>query len=521
MPNTHESLRAPLKLSELVAGFVRSSESPLALDALFASGIQLDSRLVKKGDVFLALFGRNHDARDFIQQAITAGAVAVLVESGREWENLSWIGPVPVIPVDALSANASALAGRFYGNPSERAGTVGITGTNGKTSCATFCAQSLEALGVDPATIGTLGYGRPGRLATTALTTPDPVFTQRALAELVASGVEAVIMEVSSVGLHQRRVEGVSFDTAVFTNLTRDHLDYHGTMAAYGASKKRLFLMPGLRHAVINLDDAYALDLINDLPSSVALITYSEHRAEADFTVKNVKLDPLGIAFDLVTPLGTGRVTAGLLGRFNLSNLLAVAACLFSQYRHAPLPTGRTLDLASLLLAVSALQPVPGRMQLVRVPECEVTVVVDYAHTPDALKSALIGLRDHFSGRLCCVFGAGGNRDIGKRPLMAEVAERHADLLMLTDDNPREESGESIIEQLRSGLERPDSVLLERDRARAIERLVAEAQPGDVVLIAGKGHENYQEVSGVRHPFDDVAQAQKALGLRDRKRSGL
>lgn len=513
-----ERSAARMTLSELVAGFVPVSIANKLDSELLVTGIQLDSRLVVSGDVFVAVFGRNLDARDFISIAINAGAAAVLAESGGEWVGVRDVGGVPVIAVDSLQSKISAIAGRFYAEPSAQAGVIGITGTNGKTSCAAFMAQVFSGLGLDSATIGTLGYGRPDALSATALTTPDAVFTQRALFELVSAGVDPVIMEVSSVGLDQRRVSGVQFDTAVFTNLTRDHLDYHGTMEAYGASKKKLFTMPRLKRAVINLDDAYGISLINDIASQVEIVTYSQSRAAASVRAERVAMDSQGIAMHLVTPIGSGDVRVGLLGGFNLSNLLAVVATVVSyctaeaDSQDASAFQGK-LIFSQLAAALTRLKPVSGRMQIVAAASdiSDVSVVVDYAHTPDGLRSALLGLREHFDGELTCVFGAGGNRDAGKRPLMGEVAEHYADRVILTDDNPRAEEGGAIIDQILSGFAGPDAVVRMRDRAEAIATVIAAAKPGAVILIAGKGHENYQEINGERQPFSDVEHARAAI----------
>lgn len=516
-----EHSAAEITLSELVAGFVPASIVNKLASNVRVKGIQLDSRLVIPGDVFFAVFGRNLDARDFIPTAINSGAVAVLAESGGEWTGINWIDDIPVIAVDSLQSKMSAIAGRFYSDPSAQAAVIGITGTNGKTSCAAFMAQAFASLGRDSATIGTLGYGRPDSLAATALTTPDAVFTQRALYELVSTGVNPVIMEVSSVGLDQRRVSGVHFDTAVFTNLTRDHLDYHGTMEAYGASKKKLFTMPGLKRAVINLDDAYGLSLINAIASSVEVTTYSQSQAVASVRAERVTMDSQGLAMHLITPLGSGEVRVGLLGGFNLSNLLAVVATVVSYFLSAErgpavASGGEGLSFSRLAAALSQLKPVPGRMQVVSVEEeaSDISVVVDYAHTPDGLRSALLGLREHFSGELTCLFGAGGNRDVGKRPSMGEVAEHYADTVILTDDNPRTEDGDAIIDQILSGFVRPEAVRKIRNREEAIATVIDAAKPGAVILIAGKGHEDYQEINGQRQPFSDLEHAHAALVKR-------
>lgn len=494
-------------LGELVAGLAIAVPLDTATSSLTLCGLQLDSRFVAEGELFLALFGRNHDGRNYVPQAIAAGAAAILVEAGEGWSGVVFESGVPVVAIDGLAANASKIAARFFGHPSEKLSVTGITGTNGKTSCALFLSQALEALGRKSNSIGTLGFGAATALQATQLTTPDAVSVQRMLSEFASQGSDSVSMEVSSIGLHQHRVQAVSFDTAVFTNLSRDHLDYHGTMEAYGQSKKKLFLRPELKRAVINLDDPFALSIINDLPQGVALTTFSVQEAGASVRARSIALSAQGFAFDLLTPVGEGRVQLGLLGEFNVSNVLAVAATLCAQVEQ--------LSFEQLASALAALRPVPGRMQRVESDEQgDLTVVVDYAHTPAALESALRGLRGHVDGRIHCLFGAGGNRDAGKRPLMAEVAERCADTVCLSDDNPRFESPDAILDQIAAGLSAPELASRVPDRALAIAQLTAGAEPGDAILIAGKGHETYQEIQGKRHFFDDVAAAQAALKQR-------
>ena len=496
-------------LGELVVGLVSAVPMEESVSSLRISGLQLDSRLVKEGDLFIALFGRNQDGRDFIPQAIAAGAAAVFVEASDSWSGTSFQSETPVVAIDDLAAKTSGIAARFFAYPSKRLSVTGITGTNGKTSCALFLSRALNALGKQSGSIGTLGYGPIDALQTTELTTPDAISVQRMLFELAAQGLDSVAMEVSSIGLHQRRVQAVEFDTAVFTNLTRDHLDYHGTMDAYGASKKKLFLFPGLKRAVINLDDPFALSLINELAPTVALTTFGIHSPSASIQARDITLGPEGTAFDLITPTGKGRVHVGLLGEFNISNVLAVAATLYAQ--------NTLLSLEQIAAALSALQSVPGRMQRVSSEkQASLTVVVDYAHTPAALESALTGLRGHVDGRIHCLFGAGGNRDAGKRPLMAEVAERCADTVCLTNDNPRFEDPGAILEQIAKGFVAPERVNKVPNRALAITQVIAQAAPGDAVLIAGKGHEAYQEILGERQFFDDAAVAQTALNNRER-----
>ena len=506
--NTAEQLNMHSKLGDLVRGL---TDLPHPLPALLdrtISGIQMDSRLLNKGDLFIACFGQNHDARNFIDDAIALGVSAVLAESGGSWQGVQEIGGVPVIAIDKLWAKISEIAARFYSRPSEQLTVIGVTGTNGKTSCSQFIAQALGKMGMHCGVIGTLGYGTYGKLKETQLTTPDAVFTQMALAEMVRDDIEPVVMEVSSVGLHQKRVKAVAFDTAIFTNLTRDHLDYHETMEAYLENKKKLFETEGLKHAVVNLDDPSALAIINAIASDVEVMTYSLNNKIATVYAEEISLTPQGIDAVVVTPAGKGRVTPRLIGYFNFSNLLAVIATLVSY-----LSRRGDLNLVTLCRHLSGISPVNGRMEIVGESK-EVTTVVDYAHTPDGLRSALLALRDHFNGRIWCVFGCGGNRDKGKRPIMGEIAEEFADYLIISDDNPRNEKGDEIVLHILSGINNVAAVKVIRDRAEAIEYAVLNAQPGDVVLIAGKGHETYQDVGGNRLIFSDANQVRLALQKR-------
>ncbi len=468
----------------------------------------MDSRLLQDGDLFLASFGGNHDARDFIDEALACDVVAIVAESGGEWQGISYRDGIAIVAVDNLRAKISEIAARFYRRPSSSLTVFGVTGTNGKTTCSQLLAQMLEKMGVQCGVIGTLGYGQRNALTESPLTTPDAVTTQKALAEMVAAGDAAAAVEVSSVGLHQRRVAAVEFDTAVFTNLSRDHLDYHGSMEAYAESKKKLFAAPGLRHAVINLDDPYALSIINDLASDVEIATYSRQSSIATVFARQVQLTPVGFKMQLQTPSGQTEVASSLLGSFNVSNVLAVLTTVL-QFQSAH---GEP-DLLALGQLASSLQPVPGRMQLVGDAE-DVTAVVDYAHTPDGLRSAMGALREHFSGNIWCVFGCGGNRDQGKRPLMGEIAERLAERVIITDDNPRNEDGDEIAQHILSGLSDRNNAVVIRDRARAIDFAIANAAVGDVVLVAGKGHETYQTVAGIDVIFSDVKQVRIALRSR-------
>jgi len=316
-------------------------------------------------------------------------------------------------------------------------------------------------------------------------------------------------MEVSSVGLHQKRVQAVQFDTAIFTNLTRDHLDYHESMEEYAENKMKLFTADGLSHAIVNLDDPYALRIINSISSNVEITTYSINNAVATVHAERLELTRQGFDARIRTPLGSGDISGALIGYFNFSNLLAVLAALISY-----LSRRGEVDILQLCEQVSQLRPVQGRMEIIG-DSGDITAVVDYAHTPDGLRSALQALRDHFDGRIWLVFGCGGNRDQGKRPLMGEIAEACADRLIIADDNPRNEEGDGIVQHILSGINNTSAVTVLRDRAKAIAYAVSNAEAGDVVLVAGKGHENYQDVGGNRIMFSDANQVR--LALRERR----
>jgi UDP-N-acetylmuramoyl-L-alanyl-D-glutamate--2,6-diaminopimelate ligase len=484
------------------------------LDRLAAQGVSAaslcgDSRMVEPGDIFLAYPGARADGRRFITAAVDKGAAAVLWE--RSDRDQDAVIAVANLAVEGLHGLAGYLAHLVYGRPSEKLWMVGITGTNGKTSISQWIARSLAGLGRPCAVIGTLGGGFPGALTAGLNTTPDAIELHRSLARLRAQGAEAAALEVSSIGLDQGRVNGIAFDVAVFTNLTRDHLEYHGTMEAYAAAKAKLFELSGLKHAVFNLDDAFGRELAGRLRgTAVERIGYtlepmfSGADVDALIAARDIAATAGGLRFTALTPQGAARVEAPLAGRFNVSNLLAVLATL--------LASGETLDQAVSQLA--RLTPPPGRMQMQGGTD-EPLVIVDYAHTPDALEQALTALRDTArarGGRLTCLFGCGGERDPGKRPLMGEVAARHADKVIVTSDNPRGEDPGAIIGAIVHGA--GSAAVVIEDRARAIAQAVLDADAADVLLIAGKGHETYQEVAGQRLPFSDSEQAALALAQR-------
>lgn len=454
------------------------------LAGLNALDITLDSREVRRNWVFVALAGRSHDGHDFIDQAIADGAVAVLAERPVRSAR------VPVIVVDGLRRRLGDIAHRFYQEPTASLSMIGITGTNGKTSTCQYVAQSLDFLGKRCGIIGTNGQGLWGALQETLNTTPDVIRLHRELARQLEQGGRFSAMEVSSHGLDQNRVAGVRFKTAVFTNLSRDHLDYHGTMQAYGDAKWRLLQWPGLEHAVVNLDDAWVRGHLDSIVAGQVL-TYGSH-PKADIRILEFNCHPAGLDAKVSTPWGATELNLPLLGQFNLSNALAAFGVLLSE----------AVPLSTAARVISNVRPVKGRMEMLR-PRGGPSVVVDYAHTPDALEKALRACRDHVQGRLGVIFGCGGDRDRGKRPEMASAAEQGADFVVATDDNPRSEASTDILNDVLSGFRSLDKVTVIADRRRAIFDTLSRCSADDVVLIAGKGHEAYQEVGGVRHHFSD------------------
>lgn len=460
------------------------------------TGLTLDSRKVTRGSLFLALPGQHQDGRQHIAQAIAAGAAAVVFDNTD-----GFTGPesVPALGVAHLAGQLSAIAGRFYDEPAKQLSLLGVTGTNGKTSVSQMLAQALNLIGQPCGVIGTLGSGMPGALLEHGMTTPDALAVQAQLAQLYSQGAQRVCMEVSSHALDQQRVAALEFDLAVLTNLSRDHLDYHGDMARYGAAKARLFAQS--RAAVVNIDDDFGRQLITHLQQPV--LTYSLNDTAASLYCSGIQFDDAGIRAQLHTSGEVAELRSTLLGDFNLANLLAVAGSLLSL----------GLPLTQIAPLLGQLQPPAGRMQRLG-GHGQPLVVIDYAHTPDALAKALAALRVHVSGRLICVFGCGGDRDNGKRPLMGQAAAEGADQLVVTTDNPRTESPAAIIEQICAGIERSRPLTVIANRADAISQTIASAGADDVILLAGKGHETYQEIDGVRHPFSDTEQAERALQSR-------
>ncbi len=482
---------------------------------LRVNALAVDSRSVNPGDVFLAYPGAASDGRHFIGEAMRRGAAAIL------WEQEGFAGPAGADllqrPVSGLRKMAGALAHEVYGRPSETLWTMGVTGTNGKTSCSQWLAQACGLCGARTAVIGTLGSGIPGEpgadaaagLAPGLNTTPDAVTLHATLATLLREGAQGVAMEVSSIGLDQDRVNGIVFGVALFTNLSRDHLDYHGDMEAYALAKQRLFLTPGLRHAVLNLDDVQAVRIARMLAGSgVNRVGYScaegvaaSAGLECFVQAHDILASPEGMAFSVTSSWGEARLQSKLLGRFNVANLTGVLGTMLAS----------GVPFARAVAALERMQPVIGRMQRIGGVE-QPLVIVDYAHSPDALDMTLGALREVAqarAGRLSVVFGCGGGRDKGKRALMGTVAARHADRIILTSDNPRGEDPESIIGEIAAGIDAAHERVIER--REAISRAVREAARTDVVLLAGKGHETYQEIGNQRLAFSDAAEAQRAL----------
>jgi UDP-N-acetylmuramyl-tripeptide synthetase len=456
--------------------------------------VTADSRDVRRGDAFAAFPGSQSDGRRFIGDAVGRGAGAVFWEAaGFAWDS-AWA--VPEQPVVQLRDRLGAIADQVYGRPSQAMWVVGITGTNGKTSCAHWIAQGLDACGRRTGVLGTLGNGLAGALAPALNTTTDAARLHETLATLKAAGADAVAMEVSSHGLDQGRVNAVAFDVALFTNLSRDHLDYHVTMEAYGAAKAKLLRWPGLAVAVINVDDAFGRTLAAARHAERArTLTFGTHGA--DIVATRITATSQGMAIDVTTPFGAGSVEAPVVGTFNVSNLLGSLGVLLAS----------DVPLADALAALGQIQPPPGRMQRFGGGDAPL-VVVDYAHSPDALDKALSALRSTVAaGRsLVCVFGCGGDRDPGKRPEMGRIAARLADRIVVTNDNPRSEDPAAIAEAIGVGIREADGTDydVELDRGVAIRSAIRAARAGDVVLVAGKGHETYQEAAGVRVHFSDA-----------------
>ena len=499
------------QLSELIAGIPLNQPEPKA--DLTLGGITQNSQKVQPGDLFIAMPGLTQHGLAHLTEAIQRGAAAVIAETDAAWpaERIAALAdslPIPLHSSPALSQHLATLAQRYYADPAADLRIVGITGTNGKTSIAHNLAQAYEQL--EPGSvgiIGTLGNGRLNAIHNTTHTTPDLISLYAELARQRDAGIRQVMMEVSSHALAQNRVAGIRFDTAIFTNLTRDHQDYHGSMAAYGAAKAKLFHTPGLSQAVIQADKPYGQQLIAQLASEskVAITTISTNNTtqlQRDQWIRanRIHTGPTGIQIDLATHVGTGQIHSQLHGRFNAENLLLALGELLTQQ----------ISLDQAIAALAHVKSAPGRMTH-RGTAGQPQVIIDYAHTPDALEKVLQAAREHTQGRLISVFGCGGDRDTGKRPLMGAIAERHSDQVWITDDNPRTETNTEITEQILAGMRHPAKAHLEHNRAKAIASAIAEAQPDDIIVVAGKGHETYQHIGTQKIPFTDLEQVEIAL----------
>lgn len=490
------------KLSELLANLAviaANSDRPVF-------GLALDSREIKPGYLFLACPGQKADGRAFMEQAQQRGAVAIVAEAGQF--TAAQAVTIPVITIENLAKKLSIIAARFYHQPSQAMQIIAVTGTSGKTSCTQFIAKALQHFNMPCGMIGTLGYGFPDQLLAHNYTTPDAVAVQRILAELYQQSAQAVAMEVSSHALEQGRVNAVDFNLGIFTNLSREHLDYHGDMENYAAAKHKLFEYPALQHAIINVDDAYGEKLAYEFAAKREVFAYTikDKVIKANnvhlIRIKDYQLKNQQMSATVYTPWGKGILNTPLLGDFNLSNLLAV------------LTTMRIFEipLTDALACLAKLRGVPGRMEIYGGGD-KPRVVIDYAHKPDALKQVLTTLRRHCQGKLWCVFGCGGERDRGKRSIMGYIAQQHADHIILTDDNPRNEIPQHIVNDIMQGMSGTASVVVEHDRRRAIAHALACAKANDIVLVAGKGHENYQQVGNQKLPLSDVVEVRMHLDL--------
>lgn len=498
-------------LAELLAGLVDSSMLT-ASGNITVDAIAMDSRKVSAGGLFLSLAKTLPLRFNYLQQALNLGAKVVIYDAGlalseAEVDALNQAN-VLVLPAENLSENVGEIAARFYGKPSLEITVIAVTGTNGKTSVSQFIAQALESLGIACGVIGTLGIGRIDNLLSTGMTTPDPVNLQAVLADLRDQSVKYVVIEASSHALEQGRLNSVEIDVAVLTNLSRDHLDYHNSMTEYAAAKQRLFAFTSLKAVVVNVADAFGKQLLSTLPKTgLQIHTYSSDELASDINnhhwqANSIKASPQGIQFDLKSHLGNDSIQTKLLGRFNVDNILAAIATI----------TIIGISFDDAIKSMANCEPVNGRMQVYGDSE-QTHVVVDFAHTPDALAQALLSLKAHLSdgGHLWCVFGCGGDRDTGKRPLMGRTAETYADKVVLTDDNPRSESNLAIVEEILAGIENPQNIHVEHNRQKAIDYAVVNAQPIDIVLVAGKGHEQYQEIAGIKYPFSDAQAVMNSL----------
>ncbi len=470
---------------------------------MFISGVSVDSRMASKGDLFLASAGINNHGLDFIEKVIAKGVAAIAWEPCDKYRCIDRIkcpANIPMIAIPNLTAHQGLIADRFYQHPSKDLAVVGITGTDGKTSCSQFIAQVLSEINEIPCgVIGTIGYGMYGALVPGVHTTPGPLDVQKVLADVKEIGGKHAVMEVSSHALAQGRVNEVDFDIAVLTNLTQDHLDYHGTKEAYADAKRKLFEKDSLSHVIINADDHFGLNLKDSCQTRVPCLSYGFHK-DADVRGYGLMISAEGLRMRVSTPAGKGVLSSCLVGDFNAMNLLTVLSVLLSL----------EVSLEQSLELIKEIKPVAGRMERFGGGN-KPLIIVDYAHTANALEQVLKALRPITERELTCVFGCGGDRDKSKRPEMGKVAYELADKVVITDDNPRTEDAMQIISDIMAGCETTNNVEVEQNRASAIEWAINNARKGDVVLIAGKGHEAYQFIGSRQVPFDDRAEVRRVL----------
>lgn len=497
-----QSVPPQITLAELLQGMAGQIRVP----DMQVTGLASDSRSVRQGDLFLAAAGLQVHGIEHLSQAIERGAAAVVWEPCADASVKAQIEAcaLPCVAVDHLQRQIGSIAERFYASPSKHMFGIGVTGTDGKTSVTHFIAQALSAANESCGLLGTLGYGIYASLQPPTHTTPDAIRLQYELARLLDQGVERFTMEVSSHALHQHRTDGVAFDVAVLTQLSRDHLDYHGSIEAYAEAKRRLFLAPGLSTAVLNTGDEFGRQLAAQLDNELRVIAWSrgpDARKYASW-IEAVDVQPLsrGLSLKLDSSWGSAQLDCSLLGTFNADNLCAALGALLAS----------GLEFEDAVQRLSRVHTVPGRMQLLALPGAP-RVIVDYAHTANALETALKALRPHCKGELVCVFGAGGDRDQGKRPLMGRVAEQYADRIIITSDNPRSEHPQHIIEQVLAGFDQPERALRIEDRSSALQTAILDSCSDDLVLVAGKGHEDTQQVGAEKFPFSDRLVIQQLL----------
>ena len=500
---TSKTKNYTVNLNDLLNGYITDDK----FNDINLSGLSLDSRSIKNNELFIAVKGETVNGIEYINNAIEQGAAAVLWEADTSidaiklnWRKTSSNIDVPIIAIENLSQLTGEIADRFYESPSKDIPVCGITGTNGKTSCADFIAQMMS-VDAPCGLIGTLGSGVYPEIKETGFTTPDAITCHKWLADIKSKNAKFAVMEVSSHALIQGRTNGIRFDSAVFTNLSHEHLDFHGDMESYAAAKSKLFKSVGLQNAIINIDDAVGRNIAENLSESVQCTGYGlDEKFNPDVLGSEVKLDQNGLSMKISSPWGEGQLIAPVIGYFNASNLLAVLSVMLLQ----------GIEFTESLKRLANIKSVAGRMQRFG-GNSHPLVIVDFAHTPDALEQALTSLRQHTEHDLWCVFGCGGDRDKGKRPLMGAIAEDKADYVVLTNDNPRNEVALNIIDDIKKGMTGSTKLSIEDDRKNAIHYAISNAKAGDVVLIAGKGHENYQIIGETKHPFNDAEEVQQQL----------